>query len=430
MELGEKKAQLEMLNELKDSNSLRKEIENEDEKNSSCSSPDGAYKIVHQYVPTCRQVQVDKHRKLQVVTQTLHIPPAVAAICSNPDSNASPELEKLRKEVKKLREYARLSVQDRKVLIHKIGTLKDKVHETSVRKSASPLRSLTLTDSSVQCDLLEMTSIGKNQESTSSEHWNLRMAGLQQKLVTLGEAADLMKSQLEALVETLQPETLAVITNLNLGVGTTLSHLTQSSHQLLLSVKKTLEELRNSRNNPDLDQRATESPDFHLPDPNEVELPEHPKDALIRHLYEDIEGKDKELEDKKHVISALSEQVGQKDKVIREQADHLDEYRVEILHLRDEGEQREKKVQQHRQDFDMERKCNVEGHTRTEAEEAASSGFNKNPRIANSEDEDEEEEDSWSEPGTYSFKKEAFLKKILNRRNGRNQNFEIFSVKL
>ena len=121
---------MEMLNELKDSNSPRKEMENEDEKNSSCSSPDGAYKIVHQYVPTCRQLQMDKHRKLQVVTQTLHIPPAVAAI----ESNAPAELEKLRKEVKKLREYARLSVQDRKVLIHKIGTLKDKVHETSVRK--------------------------------------------------------------------------------------------------------------------------------------------------------------------------------------------------------------------------------------------------------------------------------------------------------
>ena len=393
MELEEKKAQLEMLNELKDSNSPRKEMENEDEKNSSCSSPDGAYKIVHQYVPTCRQLQMDKHRKLQVVTQTLHIPPAVAAI----ESNAPAELEKLRKEVKKLREYARLSVQDRKVLIHKIGTLKDKVHETSVRKSASPLRSLSLTDSSVQCDLIEMANNGKNQET---DQWNLmRLAGLQQKLVSLGEAADLMKSQLEALVETLQPEALSQITHLNLGVGTTLAHLTQSSHQLLLSVRKTLEEVRDPRNNQDLDQRATESPD--LPDPNEVELPEHPKDALIRHLYEDIEGKDKELEDKKQVISALSEQVGLKDKVIREQADHLDEYRVEILHLRDEGEQRERKVQPQHQEFDMERKCNIEGHGGTaEAEEAASSGFNKNPRIANSED-DDEEEDSWSEPGTY-----------------------------
>ena len=75
--------------------------------------------------------------KLQVVTQTLHIPPSAE---STVETNSNNELEKLRKEVKKLREYARLSVQDRKILIHKIGTLKDKVHETSSRKSASPLR--------------------------------------------------------------------------------------------------------------------------------------------------------------------------------------------------------------------------------------------------------------------------------------------------
>ena len=111
-----------------------------------------------------------------------------------------------------------------------------------------------------------------------------------------------------------------------------------------------------------------------------------------------MESKDKELEDKRQVISALSEQVGLKDKVIREQADHLDEYRVEILHLREEEEvveQRENTMQQH--EFDLE-KCNSdEGHKRTEENEAenASSGFNKN---RNSE---EEEEDSWSEPGTY-----------------------------
>ena len=63
------------------------------------------------------------------MTQTLHIPPSTELAESNN------ELEKLRKEVKKLREYARLSVQDRKILIHKIGTLKDKVHETTSRKS-------------------------------------------------------------------------------------------------------------------------------------------------------------------------------------------------------------------------------------------------------------------------------------------------------
>ena len=147
--------------------------------------------------------------------------------------------------------------------------------------------------------------------------------------------------------------------------------------------------------------RGTDSPDFQLPDPSEHELPEHPKDALIRHLYEEMESKDKELEDKRQVISALSEQVGLKDKVIREQADHLDEYRVEILHLREEEEeevveQRENTMQQH--EFDLE-KCNSdEGHKRTEENEAenASSGFNKSRNS-------EEEEDSWSEPGTHTI---------------------------
>ena len=84
------------------------------------------------------------------MTQTLHIPP------SSEVAEANNELEKLRKEVKKLREYARLSVQDRKILIHKIGTLKDKVHETSSRKSASPLRQLSSCSSlGIQCNLLE-----------------------------------------------------------------------------------------------------------------------------------------------------------------------------------------------------------------------------------------------------------------------------------
>ena len=122
------------------------------------------------------------------MTQTLHIPP------SSEVAEANNELEKLRKEVKKLREYARLSVQDRKILIHKIGTLKDKVHETSSRKSASPLRQLSSCSSlGIQCNLLE-----------NKNYW-LRFAKLQQKLVRFSEAADLMKSQLEAMCDVIQP---------------------------------------------------------------------------------------------------------------------------------------------------------------------------------------------------------------------------------
>ena len=90
-----------------------------------------------------------------------------------------------------------------------------------------------------------------------------------------------------------------------------------------------------------------------LPDPSEIEFPETPQETLLRQLQDDIENK-------MEAISALSERIGkyitekitaifqknrrkksffvffleQKDQVINEQAEKLDEYRVEILHLR------------------------------------------------------------------------------------------------
>ena len=79
-----------------------------------------------------------------MVTQTLHIPPSTEV------AEANLETEKLRKEVKKLREYYRLSVQGIK------GNLKDKIQENLRQKSMSPcyVRPDTL-DNSVQCNLLE-----------------------------------------------------------------------------------------------------------------------------------------------------------------------------------------------------------------------------------------------------------------------------------
>ena len=58
---------------------------------------------------------------------------------------------------------------------------------------------------------------------------------------------------------------------------------------------------------------------------------------IIKHLNEEIEAKDTELEQRNLAIRALSDQVEQKDNVIREQAENLDEYRMEILHLRGEN---------------------------------------------------------------------------------------------
>ena len=58
---------------------------------------------------------------------------------------------------------------------------------------------------------------------------------------------------------------------------------------------------------------------------------------VIKHLNVELEAKENELEERTVAIRALSDQVEQKDNVIREQAVHLDEYRMEILHLRGEN---------------------------------------------------------------------------------------------
>jgi hypothetical protein len=83
------------------------------------------------------------------VTQALHIPPT--AIATNDsieelnEANAN-EVEKLRRDMRKLKDYLKTSVQERKMLVKKIGTLNDRVAAAHVRKSVSPEKS-TMTDS-------------------------------------------------------------------------------------------------------------------------------------------------------------------------------------------------------------------------------------------------------------------------------------------
>ncbi len=348
---------------------------------SSCSSPDGAYKIVHQYAPTTSSLEQatlnpasgSSLRNLQVVTQTLHIPP------SGEVESANNELEKLRKEVKKLKEYARLSVQDRKVLIHKIGTLKDKVHETSsMRKSASPLRLLTSTEAEVQCNLLE-----------TKNYW-LRFAKLQQKLVKFCEAADLLKTQLEAVCDILEPS-VAEISKSNANIGQKLTNMSYSSQKLLKNVEKTLEDLKSesaaSNSNSDCESSAvaTERPDTSmsnevLPDPNDLELPEMP------HL--DL------LEAKERNLQALSDQIEQKDQIIREQAEHLDKYRMEILHLRQSSDSLNPGLQPQ----PLLRKTKPRN-----VADLADLEETEQSKVQGPQGLSEEEEDSWSEPGKPSL---------------------------
>jgi hypothetical protein len=219
------------------------------------------------------------------------------------------EAERLRKEVRKLREYARLSVQDRKILIHKIGTLKDKVNETHA-KSLSPARQILPPDtaeSAIQCNLLEQ----KN-------YW-LRFAKLQQRLVSLSESADLLRSQLEVSCDLLEPASVEISAT-NRNVAATLANVSKSSRDLLRSVSQTINDLKESppaapeapqpSSEAEIEERSVTSlSNDCLPDPAEMDLPENPQDSLVRHLHEEIERRDRDIQHKLTALDALSDQV-------------------------------------------------------------------------------------------------------------------------
>lgn len=301
-----------------------------------------------------------------MVTQYLHVPPSPEV------SDSIAELEKLRKEVRKLREYARLSVQDRKVLIHKIGTLKDKVHEThAARKSMSPARTfeqettVVMREASIQCNLLE-----------TKNYW-VRFAKLQQKLVSLSEATDLMRSQLEVTCELLTPAT-AEVAKYNKNIAATLANISKSNADLLQNVGQTLDDLKATETPDETDNERPDSALSNevLPDPSHLDVEE----TIVRSLQN-------EMEQKSLAISALADQVEQKDRVIREQAEHLDQYRMEILHLR--GENTSQQLQVYNNKVPLRRKILAA---------AGGKSLTENP---DQDQEKSDEEDSWSEPGRY-----------------------------
>ena len=132
-----------------------------------------------------------------------------------------------------------------------------------------------------------------------------------------------------------------------------------------------------------------------LPDPAEHDIPEPPTEtALVKHLYETIQVKDKAMEEKLVAILALGDQVAQKDKVIREQAEHLDEYRMQTLHLRGGAD-----VTSQQKPL-LRRKC----HKGSQHAEIVDSDMHEQEgKMDNCARTLTEEEDSWSEPGNTIF---------------------------
>ena len=91
-----------------------------------------------------------KNPNLQIVTQALHIPPKIEDAKNDGveeinEANAN-EVERLKRDMKKLKDYLKTSVQERKMLVKKIGTLNERVNAAHVRKSVSPEKS-TMTES-------------------------------------------------------------------------------------------------------------------------------------------------------------------------------------------------------------------------------------------------------------------------------------------
>ena len=114
-------------------------------------------------------------KSFQTVTQTLHIPPSSSSTADSlkalhelsSGELSNDEVDKLRKDMRKLKDYLKTSVQERKMLVKKIGSLNERVVEAHRRKSVSPEKSTMTADEpaaaaadfGVQCSLEDVNKI-------------------------------------------------------------------------------------------------------------------------------------------------------------------------------------------------------------------------------------------------------------------------------
>ena len=176
---------------------------------------------------------------------------------------------------------------------------------------------------------------------------------------------------------------------------------------MLRNVSETLDDLKDSavptesdnEENTNFERPMTSMSNECLPDPSNIDIPDIPTENpnVIKHLNEELVVKENELEQKNIAIRALSDQVEQKDNVIREQAENLDEYRMEILHLR--GGNNEPAVEKPSNALQQ-----VKSQIRNTQLEASEPGNTESKLMRHGCEAralSEEEDSSWSEPGGY-----------------------------
>ena len=377
---------------------------------------------------------------LQIVTQALHIPPKIDIVPNEGieelnEANAN-EVERLRRDMKKLKDYLKTSVQERKMLVKKIGTLNDRVAAAHVRKSVSPEKS-TMTDSpriadmsfedrsfedlGIQCSLPE------EQSKDDPNFWKFNFASFARELdgevlenhdanpsipsivnnLNMSEEAiarlesillenEDCKEKFINLLEALEPSSEAETSNrhcyrLNVTNVTNcykrrsyiepdhyLEDKSRMSSECLgeesMTGQPTKKQDGNTSYTTALNQaelQSCSSMASSLPDPNMIDLLElsfdnastalqgvsmdppngssvitldspfntsiNPDDTpQQRRFNHDVERRRRDLEHKAILLDALEDQNKEKDKIIRDQAGVLEEYRMEILRLRDE----------------------------------------------------------------------------------------------
>ena len=319
--------------------------------------------------------------------------------------------------MRKLKDYLKTSVQERKMLVKKIGTLNDRVAAAHVRKSVSPEKS-TMTDSSkinvsfedrsfedhgIQCTLLNgQEKVDQNfdrfasdlQDEIVSQNATASVPAIVNNLNISQEAVAKLESillenedckekfislleNIEASSDTMYTSNVTNVTNCykrwsriepdpfeeksrmsseclednsisgvpfpqnQTGPNQKLHQnemLTCSSMTSSLPDPSMIDLMELSFDNASTSlQGITVEPPSILTCDNQLQpLSQHDESLQLRRLNQDMNRKTRDLEYKTSLLETLEDQNKEKDKIIRDQADVLEEYRMEILRLRNE----------------------------------------------------------------------------------------------
>ena len=237
-----------------------------------------------------------------------------------------------------MRDYLKTSVQERKLLLRKIGTLNERL-----------LKAGGATGASAECAVCRDVIDGQCGPAAAAapRFLLLRIANLQQRLASACEDADLLRSQLEAAAEALAPfpqtAELAAATRAVLQRSRDVAGSVSRAPTPLVveAVNKDLEALSLSAEQEEKWKRLSVGSTHSLPDPSLVDLADLARTAPMATAESGAEETrlahgDAAAEQRMALVDLLEEKIREKDRVIREQGALLGDYKVELGRIRDE----------------------------------------------------------------------------------------------